>query len=56
MADARKNTLLYHFTAMNVVRAILNIQNIVKCKPLEHIDNIPTYKDWFSSEEIHKVL
>ena len=49
MAEARKNTLLYHFTAMNVVK---RIQNILKCKSEENTANGEIL---FTSEEIHKV-
>ena len=55
MADARKNTLLYHFNAMNVVKGI---QNILKCKPPDGAEDVDacTSCPCFSAEEIHKVL
>ena len=49
MAEARKNTLLYHFTAMNVVKII---QKLLKCKPEENTANGEIS---FTSDEIHKV-
>ena len=56
MADARKNTLLYHFNAMNVVKAM---QKILKCESLDVEEDMPAnlgLLPWFSEEEIHKVL
>ena len=47
MAEARKNTLLYHFNAMNVVK---KIQNILKLQPSNGYGEI-----FFTAEEIHKV-
>ena len=56
MSGARKNTLLYHFNAMNVVKTM---QNILKGKSLDVKEDTPTnlgLLPWFSTEEIHKVL
>ena len=47
MAEARKNTLLYHFNAMNVVK---KIQNILKLQPTNGYG-----ETFFTAEEIHKV-
>ena len=47
MAEARKNTLLYHFNAMNVVK---KIQNILKLQPSNGYG-----ETFFTAEEIHKV-
>ncbi len=52
MADARKNTLLYHFNATNVVK---KIQQILNCKPKNCEDNAIESQFSFTSEEIHKV-
>ena len=49
MGEARKNTLLYHFNAVNVVK---RIQNLLKCKPSNGYSEDEMV---FSSEEIHKV-
>jgi len=46
MAEARKNTLLYHFNAMNVVK---KIQNILKLQPTNGYG-----ETFFTAEEIHK--
>ena len=51
-AEARKNTLLYHFNAMNVVK---RIQNILKSKVLNDDESTKYEEFQFSSEEIHKV-
>ena len=49
MADARKNTLLYHYTAMNVVK---RIQHLLKCTAEQKTSNGEIS---FTPEEIHKV-
>ena len=51
-AEARKNTLLYHFNAMNVVK---RIQNILKSKVINDDESTKSEELKFSSEEIHKV-
>ena len=50
MADARKNTLLYHFMAANVVRIIQEL-----FKPGEGEIN-QQGSNGYSAEEIHKVI
>ena len=51
-AEARKNTLLYHFNSMNVVK---RIQSILKSKEPNNNEDANSEQLEFTSQEIHKV-